>query len=445
MPALAEKIKPQLEAKEAEATALFEEYERARDSFVKAGGDTNDPESPAFEDVDAKHKAYAAVAGEVKRLRTQALRAAEMDATTNGAFGDGVRQSGDKSDMDLGGGDPRQWDPEAAVRSLMDSEEYQTLKANGLLNEGSNAAVGGQRRLGEVFDRSQVKNLVRLGGTGSGGTLVVPQQGGYADLPQRRLSLLDVIPTGTADSNLIEYVRQLTRPTSADFVAETTSVTPGAEDGLKPQGTITWERVNRAVHTIAELIPASRQALQDAGQLQALIINELIYDLRRKLEDEVYNGTTDTDGFVGIATDANNAYTRVTGDNIADAIHKGITLVELDNYVVDFVGMSPSTWEKLRLAKDSQNNYYFGPPSIAGAQTIWGYDKVISTVIPNDRVVVGARRGAQLWLRGGVDVFVADQHKDWLQRNVLALLAELRAAFLVTRPDAFAIVNVTAP
>lgn len=454
MPALADPIKAQLDAAENTTREAWAAFEAAREKAK--GTDLADPENPQFVELDNAHKAYSEASEHEIKTRNQLMRMLEIEASaggngnasTPGGAGAGMADvqtvaAAIRQEMEAAG-----VDFDIMARQLMDSDGYKTLKAAGVFEAATRAPIGGNIKLGQALDRKQLMNLVRLGSAGSAGALVIPSQGGYAELPYRPLTLLDFIPTTGTDSDSVDYVRQLTRPSSADYVAETTNVTPGAEDGLKPTGSISWERVNEPVKTIAELIPATRQALADNGQLQGLLQNELVYDVRRKLEQEIAIGPGTSERFAGLVTDAANSYTRGASDpdeNIADAIHRGMTTVLLDDYEVDFVLMNAVTDEKLELMKNANDDYMNGGPFRSSVGTVWGRPKVINNSLEDDQVVVGARRGAQLWLRSGVDVFVSDSHKDWFARNVLALLAELRAAFLVTRPNAFAVVDVTEP
>jgi HK97 family phage major capsid protein len=51
--------------------------------------------------------------------------------------------------------------------------------------------------------------------------------------------------------------------------------------------------------------------------------------------------------------------------------------------------------------------------------------------------LVGDFTQAVLWEREGVSLMVSDQHSDFFTRNLLAILAEMRAAFGVLDPQAF--------
>jgi HK97 family phage major capsid protein len=51
---------------------------------------------------------------------------------------------------------------------------------------------------------------------------------------------------------------------------------------------------------------------------------------------------------------------------------------------------------------------------------------------------------AVLWDREQAAVQVSDSHADFFVRNLVAILAEMRAAFGVIRPKAFVVIDLTA-
>jgi HK97 family phage major capsid protein len=89
----------------------------------------------------------------------------------------------------------------------------------------------------------------------------------------------------------VEFVRQLTQVNAAAPVAEAnvtdfTGAT-GQVQGLKPEGSMTFEKVTETVKTIAVWIPATKRALSDAAQLRGLIDDELRADLAEELENQM--------------------------------------------------------------------------------------------------------------------------------------------------------------
>jgi HK97 family phage major capsid protein len=104
--------------------------------------------------------------------------------------------------------------------------------------------------------------------------------------------------------------------------------------------------------------------------------------------------------------------------------------------------MHPTDYETVRLGKDANGNYIFGPPNSAAAITMWGLPIVRSTLIGQGTALVGAyRQAATLWVREGIAISATDSHSDWFIRNVTAIKADMRVAFAVTRPTAFCTVT----
>ena len=92
------------------------------------------------------------------------------------------------------------------------------------------------------------------------------------------------------------------------------------------------------------------------------------------------------------------------------------------------------------LAKDGVNGgYLIGDPraTVDQLQQLWGLKVVVTDAITENTALVGDFRHAVLWEREGVNVMVSDQHADFFIRNLLAILAEMRAAFGVLDPQAF--------
>ena len=62
---------------------------------------------------------------------------------------------------------------------------------------------------------------------------------------------------------------------------------------------------------------------------------------------------------------------------------------------------------------------------------------MVSEGVTEGTALVGDFRQAVLWEREGVSLLVSDQHADFFTRNLLAILAEMRAAFGVLDVEGF--------
>jgi HK97 family phage major capsid protein len=256
--------------------------------------------------------------------------------------------------------------------------------------------------------------------------------------PFRLPTLLDIFPTGTTDSNLIEYVQVIAIPGGADVVEE------GA---IKPESGLKLQDESSPVVTIAGWIKVNRNAMDDLSGLAAMINTLLPYDVRRKVIGQVIAGDGTGGNLRGIyETTGVGEPEAVAGDNLADAFLRAMTTVILSDSEPNFAALNPLTWQDLLLMKNANGNYIYGAPgSLPGGmvgQTVWGLTLTTNRMIPQDKPLVGDSMGAMILVREGVNVKTSDSDQDDFVRNRVTILAETRVAFVVWRPSAFAIVNL---
>lgn len=67
--------------------------------------------------------------------------------------------------------------------------------------------------------------------------------------------------------------------------------------------------------------------------------------------------------------------------------------------------------------------------------------RVLSTKIPVGTAIVGEFTQMALLDREGLSVVAFNQHKDYAQRNLTYVRAELRAAQVIWRPARFAVIE----
>jgi HK97 family phage major capsid protein len=104
----------------------------------------------------------------------------------------------------------------------------------------------------------------------------------------------------------------------------------------------------------------------------------------------------------------------------------------------------PNDAETLDLLKDSAGRYYFGGPQQGGVQQVWRVPVVECEAIPEGTGLMGDYRKAVIWDRERATISVSDSHSDFFIRNMVAILAEQRAAFGVIRPSAFITIDLAA-
>lgn len=281
----------------------------------------------------------------------------------------------------------------------------------------------------------------------SAGSLVRPDYRGMQDpFYQRPLSLRDIVAKGNTTSDTIEYVRLVSVTNNAAPVAEATSsaaVGGGVTTvmaGVKPESGMEFEKDSTVVKTIAHWIPATKRALADASQIRTLIDSFLRYGLEEELEDQMLTGNGVGENFLGLTgTSGVQVQAAPTGgQDIFDVTRIARRKVRIGGRAnpTAFV-MNPIDWERFELMRDGNDQFYAGGPFSMRTPGLWGLPVVESEVIPEGEAWVGAWNFAVLYDREQAGIQVTDAHADFFIRNLVAILAEMRAAFCVLRPPAF--------
>jgi HK97 family phage major capsid protein len=291
---------------------------------------------------------------------------------------------------------------------------------------------------GSTMDRVQVKNLL-TGVIGSAGAFAIQpvRLPDVNSLPQRPVSVLDYINMSATSSNAVEYLEQGTRVNNAANIAEAPTV---AGATTKPESDLTFTLKTAGVKTIATWIPVTRQILEDEPRMRAMIDGELLYQLRDRLEAQIISGDGTGANFLGLlnAVGIQSRVHQVSGarftatDTVADTIRRSFTDLQMSFYDADVVLTHPATAEKLELEKDTTGQYIraFDPVAF----TLWRKPIVATMAVPlGTAVVMQGKLAATLWDRNQSEIRVGEPNAYFLQ-NLLAILAEMRAAFGVTRP-----------
>lgn len=284
-------------------------------------------------------------------------------------------------------------------------------------------------------------------GDGSAGAFVESDRTGiYEPLGRYPLTLRDLVSVRQTTSDTVEFVRQLTQSNAAAPVPESNVTTyaagTGEVSGLKPESSMTFERVTETVKTIAVWVPATKRALSDAAQLRGLIDQELRDDLAEELENQMLNGNGTGENFTGLAN-TDNVLAQGWNTDLITTTRKAIThlLVTGRQRPTGWL-FNPQDWETVELLKDNEGRYYWGGPMARGPMTLWGVPVAQSFFQPQGTAWLGNWSKAVLWDREESNISVSDSHADFFIRNMVAILAEMRAAFGVIRPSAFVEVDL---
>lgn len=275
---------------------------------------------------------------------------------------------------------------------------------------------------------------------------------------ERPLRLRDLVTQGSTTSDAIEYVRVTSLTNNAAPVAEATSsaapTAPGsagalvnaAGGGYKPESGLAVARYSTNVKTIAHWVPVTKRALADAAQMVTLIDGFLEYGLEEELEDQMIAGNGSGENFEGLAS-VSGVQAQAYDTNPLVTTRKAKTKVRVtgrsvpNGYVIN-----PADLETIDLLREdgATGPFFFGGPAQAGgAQTLWGLPVVESEAVPAGVAYVGDWTKAVLYDRQQATITTTDSHADFFVRNLVAILAELRAAWAVLQPNAFVSIDLT--
>lgn len=260
--------------------------------------------------------------------------------------------------------------------------------------------------------------------------------------PNVILRIRDLLPTAATTSNMIEYVKENAFTNSAASQYDDSQGTGlKKENVLKAESGITFTMENAPVVTIAHWIPASRQVLDDAPQLESYINTRMAYGLKLQEEGQLLTGDSSAGELNGILNQAtDDGITPSSSINEFDVIRKAITKAQKIEYYPDAVVMNPTDVEKLDLLKEASdnNNYVSSNPRQTNAATVWGLPVVVSNSISENEYLMGSFvMGAQIWDREQSRIDVSLEDGDNFRKNMVTIRSEERIALTVYRPAAF--------
>ena len=317
-----------------------------------------------------------------------------------------------------------------AGQAFVESEGFKAILTQG----GSFRGAYGMKIAPEVWRKTAIVNAT----PDAAQPLVMPDRSPAIVLPnQRRLTIRDILSRVPTGSNVIQFSREATF-TSAAAPQGAGSSPLVRENVAKAESAMSFELVTVPVETLAHWIPASKQVLADAAQLQGHINTRLIYGLKLEEEDQLLNGTganNDLDGLLAQATAYDTALD-VSTDTKVDTLRRAILDLALNDHPAGVIVVHPTDWAGIELTKDSNGSYVWANPNSQLGPTIWGVP-VISTAgitVDNFLAMDNGPDVAQIFDREDASITISTEHSDFFVKNMVAILAEERLALVVYKP-----------
>lgn len=267
------------------------------------------------------------------------------------------------------------------------------------------------------------------------------------DMVERdRLTFLDLISKGQTDGDF-DYVQIIDVTRNAAIVPEATSGTDAA--ALKPISDLTTAIADAKVYTYADGYDVTNKLLRNAPAFASYMDQELAYSLDDVIEDKLLNGTGlsgEPTGLFNLTGTLSREY--ALGASLLDqikAIRRAIAdVVRRPGGTVQAIVLNPEDDAEIDLLQDNQQRFYGQGPFGSGPGTLWGRPRVTSERVPAGTFVLGDFRQIALLDQEGLSVLAFNQHKDYAQRNMVYVRAELSAAQVFWRPARLCIVGEAA-
>lgn len=275
-----------------------------------------------------------------------------------------------------------------------------------------------------------VRNAITSVNPGGGGLIWSDRETEIVGLPKRQMTIRSLLMPGSTQSNAVEYARQTTRTNNADVVSE------GVQ---KPESNYVWTQETANVRTIAHWVAVSRQAMEDAGQLQTEIDGELRYGLMLAEELQLLKGDGTGQNLEGLVTAATaySAAFAVTGATMIDTLRLALLQATLAEYPADGIVLNPTDWARVELTKDGEFRYIFANVMQLAGPQLWGRPVVETQSMDEDEFLVGAfRMAATIYDRMDPEVIASSEDRDNFVKNMITVRAEERLALAIKRSAA---------
>ncbi len=247
----------------------------------------------------------------------------------------------------------------------------------------------------------------------------------------RPIQVTDLIPSFPINQPSFVYMEETTR---------THAAVEKAEGVAAPESTFVWTEKTSAVRKIFDSIPVTDEQLEDESQIQSLLDSRLQFGVRQRLDLQILVGDGTPPNLEGI-NNVTGIQTQARGsDGLIVAFSKTLTKIRFTGRATPSGAvMHPNDWEAYMLLENANGDFLFGNPFAgAGPTSLLGIPIAVSDAqTENTALIGGFANFSRLDDRRGVMVQIGFVGTQFTEGKV-TMRADLRTAFTVTRPAAFA-------
>jgi HK97 family phage major capsid protein len=314
--------------------------------------------------------------------------------------------------------------------------------------DGARERKGGRKSIGDLVIGSNAY-LKRAGGNGPEARLDIELKALFStsnwepettrgprimDYITNPIQLIDLIPTTTTNQTAVTYMEETT------FVNNAAEIPEG---GPYPESALGLEEVTSPVRKIGTWIPVTDETLEDEPRARAYINNRLPFMVRQRLDGQLLTGNGTSPNLRGLLNTTGIQTQAKGGDPTPDAVYKAMTKIKVNALAMPNATVwHPNDWQEVRLLRTTDGIYIWGSPSEPGPARIWGLPAIENFGITEGTAVVGDFANyTELAVKRGIDVQISNSHSDFFTHGKQAIRCDIRAAFVVYRPSAFATVT----
>lgn len=287
-----------------------------------------------------------------------------------------------------------------------------------------------------------VAGALRTAGQGMGvkalltGEIATPPAVEVVALPAKPTRLLELVQRRPITENTFSYLRETVATNNATVVAD------GA---TKPTSVYTFEEIEDRARVVAHLSePFPIRYASDHASMVQVLDGQMQAGVYEAIERLIVNGTGTGEEWAGILTTTGTTAVAFATDAVT-TLRKARTTLELLGERITAVAMNPADIEALDLIRENgttggfllDSNAYerlFGP----------GVQGVPSLAVPAGTAILGDWSVVELKVREDVQSLAATQAGDLFDKNQMKLRTEGRYGFKFSRPQALAVVDLTA-
>ncbi|WP_228137155.1 phage major capsid protein, partial [Acinetobacter sp. V2] len=146
-------------------------------------------------------------------------------------------------------------------------------------------------------------------------------------------------------------------------------------------------------------------------------------------EQKIFSGLLEEDNFVTITPEAD----ATALDVLNQAKYKAAASFVLPDTMI----LNPEDWGKIERIKGADGHYIFGSPGAVIQPVLWGLPVVFAASMPKGKYWVGnIAIGFDGVIREDVSVTISTEDGNNITKNLVTILAEMRATGAVVLPDA---------